>query len=892
MNIFNKVTIKSMKKNPVRTLVTIIGIIISTAMFTAVTTLVSSLYSFVYRTQVYDSGSWHVGGNYSEYAEYASWLGDDKVEAITAARVLGYALCGSENEYKPYIYVESVDDEFYELMPVHVTYGRQPENSGEIMLPDHLLNNGNVKYSLGDTITLQLGKRYSIDEDGNVQTQYELSQDNPFNYEEKLIPEEMRSFTVVGFYKRPDFEGYSAPGYTAITCGESMDDSGEKYDYYIRMQKKYVRQIWTMENHNANGNFDDYNNEIISIEGSVIYENISAVITAMAVIFVLIIVVASVAMIYSAFSISVGERTKQFGLLSSVGATRKQLRKMVFGEAFMVSIIGIPVGILCGVVGIGITLHFVGSKFDYILSSPYSVELVVNGYAILIAAAVALVTVLISAVIPAARATHVSAIDAIRQHKDIRVSRWHAGRKYPLTRRLFGMPGMLARRYFSRSRKKYRVTIFSLSISIILFIVTSSYCEYLKGFAKTNISELNYELRYMTHDEQDIDALEQIKRIIEGSDGVSKAAYMAWNYDYSIVCNDDEINDSYREYMDYLYDTRVKNGEVQEKEGSSVEYYHIGDEAYSVKEDLLIVYIDDELYAKNLEALKLTGEEFKDLENAPGILKNTRYVVKEFYDRNTGKYNRYNMVYKLMKEDIDSVSLSEYMEDKVIQVPVGAVVDEMPYSYIGNDVPILFLPFSSKYNTDELKSSTQSFFVEQSGESHDDMVNSIITNLKNEGFRTDEGCFYDPLENINNRNNLRVLINVFSYGFITLMALICVGNVFNTISTNVALRRRDFAMLRSVGLPYSGIKRMMVFECLLYGVRSLVFAAPASIALSYLIFRSYGGAGDFGFRFFIPWYAIVISVVGVFAVVGTSMAYSVSKIREDNLIDELKEEND
>ena len=145
MNIFNKVTIKSMKKNHVRTLVTIIGIIISTAMFTAVTTLVSSLYSFVYRTQVYDSGKWHVGGIYSDYSEYAGWLEDDRVEAVAAARVLGYALCGSENEYKPYIYVESVDDEFYELMPVHITYGRRPENSGEIMLPNHLLENGNVK---------------------------------------------------------------------------------------------------------------------------------------------------------------------------------------------------------------------------------------------------------------------------------------------------------------------------------------------------------------------------------------------------------------------------------------------------------------------------------------------------------------------------------------------------------------------------------------------------------------------------------------------------------------------------------------------------------------------------------------------------------------------------
>lgn len=890
MNIFNKVTIKSMKKNPVRTLVTIIGIIISTAMFTAVTTLVSSLYSFVYRTQVYDTGKWHVGGVYSEYDEYASWLVDDRVEAVAAAKVLGYALCGSTNEYKPYIYVESVNDEFYELMPVHVTYGRQPEKSGELMLPDHLLENGNVKYNLGDTITLQLGKRCSADENGNVQMQYELSQNNPFSDEEKLVPERTIEYTVVGFYERPDFENYSAPGYTAITCGETMDDSGARYDYYVRLQNKYLHDVWIMDNYSENGSFDTYNSSIIAMEGSILYENVAAVFTVIAGIFVIIIVVASVSMIYSAFSISVGERTKQFGLLSSVGATRKQLRRMVFGEAFMVSFIGIPIGVICGIAGIGITLYFVGNKFNYLLASPYSVDLVINGYAILIAAVVALVTVLISAVIPAVRATHVSAIDAIRQHKDIRMrrTRWHAGRKYPVTKKLFGMPGILARRYFSRSRKKYRVTIFSLSISIILFIVTSSYCDYLKGYVSVNIEEQNYELRYMAHEEDEA-SLKKIKEVIQGSDGVMETSYMSWNYDYSIVCNDEELSDSYREYQKKLSELILERSEVTS--GQS-EVYHIGNDTYTVKEDILIVFMDDELYSENLKELKITGKNFEDLENAPGILKNTCSEVRFIYNSESGKYERYNLGYKFMREDIDSLNLSVYMEDKTIQLPVGAVVDDIPYSYIDNQLAVLVFPFSSKYNTGELNSGTQFFFVKQAGGKHEDMVDSITENLKREGLRTDDDFFYDPLKNINQQKNMLILINVFSYGFITLMALICIGNVFNTISTNVALRRRDFAMLRSVGLAYNGIKRMMIYECLLYGVRSIIFAAPVSIYLSYLIYEAYGGSGEFAFNFFIPWYAIVISVVGVFAVVGASMAYSVSKIREDNLIDELKEEND
>lgn len=877
-----------MKKNPVRTMVTIIGIIISTAMFTAVTTLTISLYSFVYRTEIYDSGSWHVGFEYKGYDEYAGWTQSGKAEKLAAARVLGYAQSGSENEDKPYIYLESVEDNFYDIMPVHITYGRQPENSGEILLPNHLQSNGNVRYSIGSTVVLELGKRYGVDGDGNPDMEYELSQENPFTDKEILVPDRTCEYTVVGFYDRPSFENYSAPGYTALTCGEPMDDTAAKYSFYVRLQKKYLSEVWSMGEDTGDGGITNYNNTVISIEGSIMYENVAALFTLLVVIFVAIIIVGSVSMIYSAFSISVGERTKQFGLLSSVGATRKQLRHMVFGEAAMVSLIGIPAGVVCGIIGIGITLHFVGNKFNYILTSPYSVNLVINVYAIFAAVAISLITVAVSAVIPAARATRVSAIDAIRQHKDIKIprSRWHAGRKYRITQKLFGMPGMLARRYFSRSRKKYRVTIFSLSMSITLFIVTSSFCSYLKGYVGDNISVGNYDLRY-TVNEEDTAKLDGRLEAILSADGVLDASYCSWNYNYSIISDKEDISDRYLRY-------RAENGGLIDDEDLEVEAgtYHTGSSGGFV-ENVMALFIDDEQYGKCLDELGITDDEFKDYENAPVILKNTVNTVEYQYDSESGKYRRYNANYDLVNENVKIITVKCAEDEEPIQIPVGKIVGELPYTFesFGYQIVLLF-PYSSKYNAMGQRAGTQYFFITQDGDVHDKMVASVKEKLTEAGYNASDYSFYDPYEYINQRKNLLVLINVFSYGFITLMALICVANVFNTISTNISLRRRDFAMLRSVGLPYSGIKKMMVFECLLYGIRSIIFAAPASIVLSYLIYEVYGGSGEFSFGFFIPWYAIVIAVAGVFVVVGISMAYSVTKVKEDNLIDELKNEND
>ena len=133
------------------------------------------------------------------------------------------------------------------------------------------------------------------------------------------------------------------------------------------------------------------------------------------------------------------------------------------------------------------------------------------------------------------------------------------------------------------------------------------------------------------------------------------------------------------------------------------------------------------------------------------------------------------------------------------------------------------------------------------------------------------------------------VINVFSYGFITLISLICVANVFNTISTNVAVRRRDFAMLRSVGMTQGGIYRMMGYECLLYGVRALLIGLPLSAGVAWLISRAAREIGSGGFR--MPWGSVAVAVICVFLVVFVSMLYAVSKIRRDNPVETLKEEN-
>ena len=495
MNVFHKVTLESLKKNRVRTIVTIVGIILSAAMICAVTTFASSFYNYIGEYYKYVYGDWHGSAERVEWNTYTNLWGTGDIEEATYNQILGYADINSENEFKPYLYIIGGESEdFVERMPVHLLSGRYPKDSTEIILPKHLETNGNVKYKQGDTLTLEIGERmldgYSMSQNNPCYMQDENGED-VFNGESLQI-KETRTYTVVGFYERLHFmlEEYSAPGYTAITVADKERTGEVLYDVYFKMEKP--KEIYNfVKEHHIEGQI---NSDVLMFQGVLVYNNFGVMIGSLTAIVIALIMFGSISLIYNAFSISVSERTKQFGLLSSVGATKKQLRKMVIYEAFVVSSIGIPLGVLSGITGIGITLKVIGDKFKA-FGFPMDMKLSASVISIVIAVIVALVTVLLSAWIPSKRAMRVSAVEAIRQNMDI-----HAKSKdvktSKLVYKLFGLPGMLANKHYKRSKKKYRATVVSLFMSILLFVSASAFTDYLMAAAVDGISPYEYDFTF------------------------------------------------------------------------------------------------------------------------------------------------------------------------------------------------------------------------------------------------------------------------------------------------------------------------------------------------------------------------------------------------------------
>ena len=907
MNVFNKVTLESLKKNRTRTIVTIIGIMLSAAMICASTTLVSSMRNFVLRCAIHIDGDWYGAVYDAAYKDYEDIRDSDRVSSAAYAQVLGYAKIDSANERKPYLYVLGGDvaSGYFKTMPVHLILGTLPKDSTEIILPEHLTSNGKVNYKLGDTVTLDVGDRTL---DGR-----RLGQDTPvYTYDsetqvdvmsgERLKNTEPRTYTVVGIYERPTFEDYSAPGYTALTAADTKSADQAPIHCYFKLHKPagvydFMKEMgYTQEYRYA------YNTKVLLYSGTAPFDSFLTAFYSLAAIIIALIVFGSVSLIYNAFSISVSERTRQFGLLSSVGATRKQLLRMVLFEALAVSIVGIPLGILVGIGGIGITLLLIGDKFFSIVRVAIPMRLCVSWQAVVIAAVIALVTVLISAWIPSKRATRVSAVEAIRQSMDIKVS-GRPVRTSKLAYKLFGLPGVLAGKHYKRNRKKYRTTVVSLFMSIVLFVSAAAFTDYMMESAEGGLASDQFDLIYAA--ESDASAAmtpDALLELLFSEPNVTGGTYTKKQF---------LQGDISREYVTAMFADRFSSFGTESEDAAPKELgisgylYFVADaefnrllEKYNLKE---ADYYDRDkplgiALDRNIE-LDRRLEKYVTLDTLQGdgcVIEGLYYVEIDGYYRKDSRIDENgNKVVLYQNRDNENDIIELPYEESFAKYTLRSekTIEEAPF-FVSRSTPVainMIYPYSMLESVIPEAALNQfrntEYFLTSSN--HTASFENLATVLTENGLSSRQ--LFDYAANAETNRNVVTIIRVFAYGFIVLISLIAVANVFNTISTNISLRRREFAMLKSVGMTQKGFRRMMNYECLLYGSKALLLGLPVSCGITYLIYRAVTTAYETSFH--LPWAAIGIAVLSVFLVVFATMMYSMSKVKKDNPIDALKNEN-
>lgn len=848
MSILNRLTIKNLRLNKKRTIVTIIGIILSTALMVGIGLLFSSFQDLMIRDTIGYSGKYEA--NYSDVDLDKLNNIKDKGFTYFYEKPIGFSKIESSNEYKPYMYITSVNREYFNELKL--IEGSFPKNENEIVISNHVITNGGLNYKVGDSVTFNYGSRNI---DGDITLANSELVDGEF-----LTNEGTYTYKIVGIVDRSNFESYSASGYTAFTVDVNSDKGNVNLYVMFNKNKNIIKQSEELAKElNYDGDIN-YNSTLLALYGESTYGDVMSSMGGMMIIMLSLVSIGCIIVIYNSFAISVMERKKEFGLLSSIGTTKRQLSHTVFFEALVVGVIGIILGILGAYIGIGCVILIINNLISDMLE--YKLHLVTNPLFIIIPVIFMIVVIGVSAFIPSRRASKVSPIEAIRQNDDIKINKKKI-RTSKLVNKLFGIEGEIALKNIKRNKKKYRVTIVSLFISIVLFISFSSYMNYTLNTASSVMGEVpyDYQISYFGDDpNNDKEALDKINEIVKSSDVKEYVSYSVSNL--SIIGNYTYSD----EYLDFYKSAYGENGI---KALNNLKYQYIS-----------IYILDDNSYNKYKKLIGLDKDSVILLNKFKGV----SYGNNKRVNYNIPVINNGNINIKICNFDNDEdVDTTKYCNNNIDNIFVTNksfdLIEEFSYmddfKLIVNKKLYDSISDSSTHYTQFNIISDNTNNIDKLTKDLDKYSNVNYTNIK---------------EAMKQTNNLILVVKILMYGFISLVTLIGVTSVFNTISTSMALRKREFAVLRSIGLTNRGFNKILFFESLFFGMKSLIFAIPVSIGITVLIHYALADMVSIS-TIIIPWKYIIISIVSVFVIVLLTMMYSTSKIKKHNIIEQIREEN-
>lgn len=886
MSITKKLALRHLKQNKTRSVLTVLGITISVVMLTVIFTCATSFAHYYGERAINTNGNWHffVKTDYESAKKYL--LSDSSLKDIGFEKDLS----SEEQSYK--IYSDKANylrtgtiyqgNEQYIKDTVTCKYdGALPKSDNEIMVEQSLIKNNGLNLKIGDEIKIAVGSRLKGDFvifpiKGNYQ------------FGERFEKEKDETFKVVGILhdNEPTERG-------AIIRGMSDFKSKNLVAYgkikkitpfsYIKINGIYDKFGFTKKKRefNVGENTGFLNSRLaFSIDKNDLPQVLK--LTAIGIVVFAVIFVSSFAMIYNSFALSVGEQIKYLGMLSSVGATRKQKKKTLYFEGAILGGIGIILGIVLGLLATFISQSAMNAKIASIMEGyndniKYSTH--ISWWVLCLIVILAALTVFVSIISPVQKAARITAIDAIRKTDEIK--RKGKIRTPFIITKLFGFEGDIAFKNLRRNGRKSRTIIACICICAVLFLSCNYFCETFKEASNIDY-EIPYQIMYQYSAESKAQ-LEKARNYLKTNKRV-KRFYSIWEDWYSILRGDINPYDNSR-----LYDMSFQN------ESIFVDKYK-----FIATQD--ITYTAHLLDDEDFNALcKKNGIDYKKY-YSPDKDGSIKTIVINGIDRNDEPIFNNNLLGKTIGcYDIDSEKTER--ENKLDEDG-----NQVYFYYKTGCTSIYKFCDFIKYDKDNpicnLESDGVAFYAPKSV--YDKLYNDDDDFYFDYGIETDEpykvekelndylseneanGDVYNIYYWTMKEKSIISAVQFLSYAFILLITLITVFNIINTMTAQIAGRKKELAMLKSVGMTPKEFKKTLIFESMFYGLFGLLLGVPLSLVINRVV--GYIISKDNPIPFSVNIWLYLIACVAVFVIIGLTMIYSLKLIKNNSIIDSLKDD--
>ena len=883
MKLLNKLTLKNLRLNKVRTIVTIVGIMLSAALITVVSGMALSGRQTMIDAQMVYGGNYDVALDIIDNSVIETARNNRNVKNAFYKERLGYARTkNADGEICDYSVLAMSENTYGNCFKIDLIKGKFPTNSGEAVVTKAFKTQDGKDVKVGDKITLDVG--VLTDKDGNV-----LDEEGIHNLLQKdfnkcsIIDTVKRTYTVTGIIERPktselyDPSNFSmiytvsdekAPieairtkhmnklyiAYTPQSEGDYLQNTADILGFKADDMSNVISDEIPPEDQQTSGiNAYEFDSILLSMKGYGSNDATNTVIFSLAVIIIIIVMLASVFVIRNSFAISITEKTSMYGMLASVGATKRQIRRNVLFEGFILGLIGIPLGILLGLGVNAILITILNSVLGDMLNGAKFV-FVTPTIPIICAIVLSAVTIFCSSFFIALRASRIPPLVAIRGNKDIKVKNNKPYRTSKLTKKLFGVGGEIASKSLKRSRKKYRTTVISIVVSVAMFIAVSAFMDYGMTYTEHYYGKPDYSYMVSGIDTKQAQTIEKMPEIEN---------YLTVGLQYGHVSADVPVNECGE---NFLYDnadgTKSFGAEFLEFEHDTfVQICRELELDYNKVKGGVLVYSqvtpDNSESGNSSKPMKLFGK------TAP-----TKFIVYGNDDNG-----------------------NELIAGKL---KVSSVFDEIPKSadsVIGEGT--IFgqgLIIGEQGVISPQLGEHECYITLYANTSNHTSLTNRIESMSGTGDSESYISIFDYEENVRQFNAVMLIVGIFVYGFIGVISLIGLTNIFNTISTNMQLRSKEFASLKSIGMTKKEFNRMIRLESLMYGIKSLLIGIPLGVLGVFAIFSAFS-RGNVPMSFVFPWKAILISIAAVIIVVWLIMKYSISKVNKQNIIETIRNDN-